>query len=154
VPVERVEPPALLELMLTLRRRAGLVCEPVGVNALATVRDALHRKAVVGLGADRVTLGAGELVTFCGRPARMPIAAALLALRTGAPLIPYGCQRLPGHRFRVQIGPPIPVARTGNLREDVRSVTERLLDALAIYLRANPTQWVVFRKVWTTECPT
>lgn len=153
LPVERLEPPELLELMLTLRRRAGFVCEPVGENAIERVREVLRRNAVVGIGADRITLGDGQVVTFCGRPARMPVAAALLAFRTGAPLLPYASQRLPGHRFRVRIGPPIPAVRTGRLRADAVAVTERLLEDLAVYLRDDPTQWVVFRPVWEPACP-
>ena len=152
VPVERVEPPELLDLMLNLRRRAGLICEPVGEHAFERIREALHRNAIVGIGADRVTLGAGELVTFCGKPARMPIAAAIVALRTGAPLLPYASRRLPGHRFRLQIGAPIPVQRSGHVRADARAVTTRLLAVLGAYLSANPTQWVVFRPIWNAEC--
>lgn len=153
LPVERIEPPELLELMLRLRRRAGLRCEPVGERAFAAVREALQRKAIVGIGADRLTLGRGEVVRFCGRPARLPIAAALLALRTGAPLLPVASQRLPGQRFRVRLGAPLPVVRTGRLRADAVALTERLFAELAVFLRDNPTQWVVFRSVWTAECP-
>jgi len=152
LPVERIEPPELLDLMLRLRRRAGLICEPVGDGAIDAIRAALKRNAVVGIGADRITLGSGEAVTFCGRSAQLPVAAAMLALRTGAPLLPCASQRLPGRRFRVRIGAPIPVARSGHARADVRLLTERLLTDLGVYLRANPTQWVIFRSIWKTEC--
>lgn len=151
LPVERLEPPELLSLMIALRERAGFRCEPVGETAFERVRDALRRNCVVGIGADRITLGEGELVTFEGRPAQMPVAAALLARRTGAPLLPYAGRRLPGHRFRVRIGAPIPITRTGRPRADVCLATERLLDALGTYLRDSPTQWVVFRRIWESE---
>lgn len=153
LPVERLDPPELLDLMLRLRRQAGFRCAPVGESAFGAIRDALRRNEVVGIGVDRITLGEGELVEFCGRTTRMPIAAALLALRTGAPLLPYATRRLPGQRFRLQIGAPIAVTRTINPRSDARDVTERLLAALEVYLRGYPTQWVVFRSVWNAECP-
>jgi len=148
LPVEPVEPPALLGLMLSLRREAGLICQPVGQDAFATVRAALHRNAVVGIGADRITLGSGDVVTLCGRPTRMPIAAALLAHRCQAPLLPIGTTRLAGHRFAVQIGAPIPLSQTGVRRQDLRVTTQRLFDSLESFLRCNPTQWVVFRPIW------
>jgi KDO2-lipid IV(A) lauroyltransferase len=148
LPVERVEPPELLQLMLRLRRRAWLKCEPVGRDAFERIRVALKQNAVVGIGADRVTLGDGELVDFCGQPARMPIAAALLGLRTGAPVLAIGSERLPGRRYRLRISPPIPLVRRGSARESIRCSTERILRELEVYLRANPTQWVVFRPIW------
>ena len=148
IPVERVEPPELLALMIRLRERAGLVCEPVGRDAFARIRAALRANAVVGIGVDRLTLGDGDVVDFCDRPARLPTAAALLALRTGAPLLPVGSCRLPGDRHRVRIGPAISVGRTRAARADVRRLTERLLAELQRFLEENPTQWVMFRPVW------
>ncbi len=148
LPVEHLEPPEFLDFMVRLRARAGLVCEPVGQDAFDRVRAALAAGAVVGIGADRITLGAGEVVPFCGRPARMPIAAALLALRTGAPLLAVGIERRPGQRFHLRVSPPLDVAGEGRHRERVRRLTEQLLAQLEVYLRANPTQWVVFRPIW------
>ena len=148
LPVERVNPPELLDLMIRLRQRAGIVCVPVGRDAFDRIRRALRSNSIVGIGVDRVTLGEGDVVNFCGRPARLPTAAALLALRTGAPLLPVGCIRLAGDRYRVRIGPPIMVERTGSLRGDVRLLTERLLGELQRFLEENPTQWVMFRPVW------
>ncbi len=137
--------------MIGLRERVGFRCEPVGETAFDRIRDALRRNCIVGIGADRITLGEGELVTFEEYSARMPVAAAVLALRTGAPLLPYASQRLAGHRFRLRIGEPIPVSRSGRLSADARSITESLLRALGVYLRDNPTQWVVFRRVWESD---
>ncbi|HVB97141.1 MAG TPA: hypothetical protein VNG11_05380 [Chloroflexota bacterium] len=148
LPVEQVEPPELLNLMMSLRRQAGLICEPVGQDAFRSVRAALHRNAVVGIGADRITLGSGDVVKLCGRPTRMPIAAALIAHRCQAPLLPVGTMRLGGHRFEVRIGAPIPVSQTGSRRQDLQITTQRLFDSLESFLRRNPTQWVVFRPVW------
>jgi lauroyl/myristoyl acyltransferase len=151
LPVERLEPPELLDLMVRLRERAGFSCVPVGKHAFGQVRAALATNAIVGLGVDRLTTGGGEWVTFCGRLARLPVAAAILALRTGAPLLPIGTTRLPDHRFRVRIGSPVAVPRSGRLREDARRLTEQLLDQLGGYLRENPTQWAVFRDIWDTS---
>jgi lauroyl/myristoyl acyltransferase len=151
LPVERVDPPELLDLMIRLRRRAGLVCEPVGHDAFDRIRVALRENSIVGIGVDRITLGDGDVVNFCGRPTRVPIAAALLSLRTGAPLVPVGCTRLPGDQYRVRIGPPLTVDRTGSLRGDVRRLTERLLSELQRFLEENPTQWVIFRPMWDSR---
>ncbi len=153
LPVERLEPPALLDLMLSLRRQAGLICEPVGRDAFAQIRAALQRNAVVGIGADRLTLGSGDLIELCGQPTRMPVAAALIAHRCRAPLLPVGAARLPGQRFRVRIGAPVTLSQTGSLRRDLRLTTQRLFAQLETFLRDNPTQWVVFRPIWGESCP-
>jgi len=152
IPVERLQPAAFLARMIALRERAGLWCVPVGRDALAAARAALASNAVVGIGADRVTVGEGEVVRFCGQPARMPIAAAALARRTGAPLLPIASSRLPGGRFRCRIGPPISLTEPDGRRLSLVEITERLLAALEPFLRDNPTQWVVFRRVWDDGC--
>lgn len=152
IPVERLEPPAFLTRMIALRERAGLRCVPVGRDALANVRASLASNLVVGVGADRVTLGEGEVVQFCGRQARMPIAAAALARRTGAPLLPIGNARLPNGRFRCRIGPPVATTGPDGRRLSLVELTERLLAAIEPFLRENPTQWVVFRRVWDDGC--
>ncbi len=151
LPVERIEPPELLTLMQDARRKAGFVLEPVGSAAFDRIREALKVNSIVGIGADRIALGNGELVSFCGRPAQMPTAAALLALRTGAPLLPIAVTRLPRQHFRLRIGHPIAVARASTVRNDARRITESLLAELAVDLRANPSQWVVFRPIWKEE---
>ncbi|HEX5415618.1 MAG TPA: lysophospholipid acyltransferase family protein, partial [Chloroflexota bacterium] len=94
----------------------------------------------------------GQIVSFCGRPARMPIAAAVLARRTGAPLLPVGNWRLPNGGFRCRVGPPIPLSASDGRRLSIVEITERLLAALEPFLRENPTQWVVFRRVWEDGC--
>ena len=152
IPVERLEPAEFLARMIALRERAGFRCVPVGRDALASVRAALASNDVVGVGADRVTLGDGAVVQFCGRPARMPIAAAALAKRTGAPLLPVGNTRLPNGRFRCRIGAPVPLRDQDGRPLSLVELTERLLAALDPFLRENPTQWVVFRRVWDDGC--
>jgi len=148
IPVERIEPPEFLREMIALRERAGFRCVPVGQAAFRDIRAALSQNGVVGIGADRVTVGSGERVSFCGRPACMPVAAAALALRTGAPLLPLASRRLPHGRFHCRIGPPIPTNSAAPGRAGLIEITERLLAALEVFLRENPTQWVVFRPVW------
>ena len=81
----------------------------------------------------------------------MPFAAALLALRTGAPLLPIAVTRLRRRRYHLRIGRPLDVTRQVGFREDVQRITQRLLDELTIDLRANPTQWVLFRPVWAAQ---
>jgi KDO2-lipid IV(A) lauroyltransferase len=151
LPVERLDPPKLLKLMIDLRQRAGMVCEPVGLGAFDRIREALRRNSIVGIGVDRITLGDGDVLQFCGRSANLPTAAALIALRTGAPLLPIGSERLPGDRFRLRVGPSIPLRRSGPLRKDLRLISERLLADLEVFLKLTPTQWVVFHPIWSDQ---
>jgi len=151
LPVERIEPPEFLALMVRAREKAGFICEPVGTGALTAIRATLRGNAVVGVGVDRITLGDGELVRFCGRPARMPLAAALLALRTKAPLLPIGSYRRPGQRYCLRIGEPITLIAADKKGDAAVELTERLLATLETFLRADPTQWVMFRSVWSNS---
>ena len=85
LPVERIEPPALLELVTSLRTRPGFTLVPSDLGLRPTLR-ALQRGDAVVLFADWDSTGHGVEVPFFGRPARLPAGPALLAVRTGAPL--------------------------------------------------------------------
>jgi KDO2-lipid IV(A) lauroyltransferase len=85
---------------------------------------------------------------FCGAETPIPLGGVDLALRTGAYLIPAWAWRIGGYRFRIRIGPPLELVRTGSLDEDVRANAERLLAQFETRLRSDPGQWAVLEPIW------
>jgi KDO2-lipid IV(A) lauroyltransferase len=76
---------------------------------------------------------------------------AMLALRTGAMLVPgFGFREKDDH-FVADIWEPLALERTGNLKEDLRLNTQRVAATLEAAIRARPEQWVVFKPVWTED---
>ncbi len=148
VPVEHVKPERLFKLVTGARASRGLRMIPIDGGALKAVYKALKANEIVGIGADRDVQGTGLVTRFFGEVTRMPDAPAVLALRTGARVLPVRSLRQPDNTFRVRVYPPLELVFTGNVREDVRVNTERIVRILEDFIRANPDQWVVFEPVW------
>jgi phosphatidylinositol dimannoside acyltransferase len=151
VPVEPIEPPELLRLLVRLRAGFGLRVVPLGPKLGAELLAALRRNEVVGLIVDRNLTGSAVTVPFFGAPARLPAGPALLAIRSGAPILPGIALRRPDGRFAGVIEPPISFTRSGSNRKDVDAITRAIAARLEYYIRRHPEQWTVFQPVWDTE---
>lgn len=86
-------------------------------------------------------------VDFFERPAATTSTLALLALRTGAPVVPVfalpvgnGCYRM---IYEHAVEPP-----AGEGPEAVREFTQRCTDVLEMYVRRNPELWLWMHRRW------
>lgn len=146
--MERLRPERLFTLVRRQREAAGIHMEPLESAALGVLTRALRAGAVVALLADRDIGGAGEPVEFFGAPARLPSGPALLALRTGAPLLAAFGRRLPDNRLYVSIQPPVYLHRTRDLRADLRAGLRVMARLLEEGIATSPEQWIVFAPIW------
>jgi len=152
VVVEKLEPPELFEWFANLREELGMTVVPLGSEAGKAVLGALGRNEIVCLLCDRDLQGGGVEVEFFGERTTLPGGPAMLALRSGAPLVPvavYFTDRLNGHYGLVR--PPIPSVRRGKLREDVARVTQLLAHELEFLIRRAPEQWHLFQPNWPSD---
>jgi KDO2-lipid IV(A) lauroyltransferase len=88
------------------------------------------------------------VVEFFGRPAATPIGPALLARRTGAPLIPMCIIREPDDSYRIYVGEPIAIADTGDLRSGLTADTQAWSAVLEGWIRRYPEQWIWLHDRW------
>jgi KDO2-lipid IV(A) lauroyltransferase len=146
--MERLRPERLFTLVRRQREAAGIHMEPMEPHAIGVLTHALRDGAVVALLADRDIGGAGEPVEFFGAEARLPSGPALLALRTGAPLLAAFGRRLPDNRLYVSIQPPIYLQRTRDLRADRREGLRVMAGLLEEGIAKTPDQWLVFKPIW------
>lgn len=153
VVVEALDPPELFEWFADLRQRLGMTVVPTGPQAGATVLAALRRNEIVCLLCDRDLDRNGVPVEFFGEVTTLPAGPAMLALRTGAAVLPIGVyftSRVNGHHAVVR--PPLTVERSGNgLRADVATVTAALARELEFLIRRAPEQWHLFQPNWPTD---
>ena len=152
VVVEPIEPPEVFEWFRELRARLGMTVVPLGPDVAATCSKALRDRHVLCLLCDRDIGGGGVEVEFFGERTKLPAGPAMLALRTGAPILPtsiYFSERYDGHVGVVR--PPIPVVRTGKLRDDIATVTQLLASELEILIRRAPEQWHLFQPNWPSD---
>jgi KDO2-lipid IV(A) lauroyltransferase len=81
----------------------------------------------------------------------MPAGPATLALRTGATLVAAACYAGPGRDHFAVVTPPVEVARTARLREDVTRVTQLIARELEGLIRRAPEQWHVLQPRFTSS---
>ena len=86
-------------------------------------------------------------VEFFGRPAATTSAAAALALKTGAALIPVFALPQPGGRYRMIYEAPIQAPETDD-PDPVRTYTQRCTDALERHVRHSPELWLWMHRRW------
>ena len=112
---------------------------------------ALAANHVVCLLCDRDLTRTGTPVTFFGEGTTLPSGPAVLALRTGAPLLPAAVYfRGRGDHLGI-IRPTIDTTRTGRLRHDVGRVTADLAAELESLIRRAPMQWHLFQPNWPSD---
>lgn len=144
--VEPLEPPDVAEWFADLRASYGINVVPLGPDALGAVVSAVNALDVVCLLADRDLSGGGVEVDFFGARTTLPVGPALVARRTGAPLLPtavYFCEELRVCRIR----PPVEVATGGRLRSDLERTTQRLARELEVLIEQAPEQWHVLQPI-------
>ena len=145
--VEPLEPPDVFDWFHDLRSSYGINVVPLGPHALGPVVAAVKAKHVVCLLADRDLTDGGVEVDFFGARTTMPIGPALVARRTGAPLLPTAVYFRDDQRV-CRIRPPVPVDRTRSLRADLQVTTQRIATELEILIDAAPEQWHVLQPMF------
>jgi KDO2-lipid IV(A) lauroyltransferase len=151
VVVERVDPPALFDWFVAARRELGMNVVALGPDAGPAVARALRENQAVCLLADRDLSGDGVEVEFFGETTTLPAGPATLAFRTGAPLVPVGVYFRPRGRHYAKIGPPVPVERSGRLRDDVARITQELARRFEGLIREAPEQWHLMQPNWPAD---
>ena len=151
--VERVEPPALFDWFVEFRERIGMEIVPLGPDAGRSIVKAIKQAHVIALLCDRDIGGGGTDVTFFGETTTLPAGPAVLALRTGAPLIPTGVYDQGGGHHHAILRPPIPAERRGSFRDDVARITQAIAYDLEGLIRRAPEQWHLLQPNWPSDRP-
>lgn len=132
----------------SIRKSYGLNTIPHH-NAMKQVLTALRRGEAVGVLLDQHG-GQREAikVDFIGRPAATSIGFAIMALRTGAPVVPMFMVRDGGDRFRFVYEKPIHLEKSGDLEKDIRDGTIIFNKVIDDYVRRYPEQWFWVHRRW------
>ncbi|MDD9975248.1 MAG: hypothetical protein OXU27_14635, partial [Candidatus Poribacteria bacterium] len=103
-------------------------------RAIRETLGALKNNEAVGFFADQNAGTEGVFVNFLGKPASAARGPAVLARKTGAPLLFSLSVRQPDDRHRVYISSPIHVEASDNLEQDVEIYTTQMLAQLETYI--------------------
>ncbi|MHB8508168.1 MAG: lysophospholipid acyltransferase family protein [Candidatus Dormibacteria bacterium] len=130
------------------RARFGMKVIPLDRNAGRGVIKALRNNEIVALVCDLPKEGRNFRVDLCGQAAMVPAGPAVLALRSGAPVVPILCRRLPDDRYRLVMEPPVEFAPSGDRDRDEPALAQAIIDRFNPALRATPEQWYLFSPMW------
>ncbi len=132
----------------SLRKSYGLKTIPHH-NAMKEVLTALRKGEGVGVLLDQHG-GQKEavIVDFIGRPAATSIGLALMALRTGAPVVPMFMVRDGDGGFRFIYEKPIHLDKSGDLGKDIKDATIIFNKVIEDYVRRYPEQWFWVHRRW------
>ena len=138
--------PEMFDLLKRERERWGVRIVPW--RNLREVYAILKRREMLGLLVDWGYRADGIPVRLFGAWTTLPGGPAVLAGKTGAPIVPIVAHRRADGTFFVTHEPPIRVPSASD--EDVARGTQQVADALERIVGAAPDQWYSFKPLWPT----
>jgi len=146
---ERLRPERLYDEFVAYRSRLGMEILPLtgGDPPMPRLEARVRAGGLVCLLADRDLSRTGVEVLLCGAPARMPRGPAVLARRTGAPLVPVTLH-YSGRTMVMTFSAAVP-HQDGP--EGLVAMTQGVADAFTTALREHPQDWHMMQRVFTAD---
>jgi Kdo2-lipid IVA lauroyltransferase/acyltransferase len=140
-----------LDALVSQGRERGEVSLITKRAAVKGVQAALGRGECVGILLDQNAGRQGVFVPFFGEAASTSRSLAVLALKTGAPVVPAFIHRLPDGDHVITLEPPLALWRTGQRDQDVLRNTARFTEVIERRVRTYPEQWFWVHRRWKTR---
>lgn len=142
--------PRLNDLLWNYRNKHGAVAIERGRETFRMIK-VLKSGGSVALLIDQDTKVKSVFVDFFGRKASTPVGATVLAMKTGAALVPTYVYLGEDGMQHMHILPEVEMRVTGDEEEDVVYNTQVLTTMIEGWIRKHPTQWVWMHERWKTE---
>lgn len=145
--VQKQRNPYINDFMTSMRSRFGsklVVME----RALRECLKALWNNEAVALISDQSGPESGVYAQFFGRPASTHQGAAILQVRSGAPMIMVMLIREGETKFRIELEEIDTKNLSGTDEEKVQELTQRHVSMLEKYVRLHPEHWLWMHKRW------
>jgi len=133
-----------------LRTRFGGKIIPKQRSIRAIIKSLDRGEMVLLLMDQNVDWYEGVFADFMGHRACTNKGLALLALKTGAPVVPVFMVR-ENSGFRAEFGPEIPLIETGDKTKDVELNTLQYNRIIEAIVRRYPEQWFWVHQRWKTK---
>jgi KDO2-lipid IV(A) lauroyltransferase len=111
---------------------------------------ALRRNEIVAMLGDRIESQKTMVFNFFGRETPFPIGVAILAMATGAPVLPVFVVMDRNRKYRGMIEAPIlfESSARGDREEIIRNGMGKLIEKFESYIEKYPDQWYNFYSYW------
>jgi len=140
--VGRTMPTPGMQSMIERRRIRG-GGEVIAQDAREILR-ALRAGTILGILIDHYTRErrGGVLVPFLAIRAWTTAGPALLAQRTGAPVVPIHIRRVRKGHHRIEVEPALELPRSGDREQDVMAATALMNEVVGRWIREDPVPWI------------
>jgi Kdo2-lipid IVA lauroyltransferase/acyltransferase len=140
----------LNNLLWEYRNAHGAVAIERGKETFRMIK-VLKSGGSVALLIDQDTKVKTAFVNFFGKPAATPVGATVLALKTGAAIVPTYIHLGDDGMQHMHILPEIPMVKTDNEDNDIIVNTQTLTNFIEDAVRKHPEQWVWMHERWKTQ---
>jgi KDO2-lipid IV(A) lauroyltransferase len=143
---ERLKPEALFLKFLEYRNSMGFEVLSLDSRSFVTLMKRAREKRLIALVADRDLSRSGVDVDFFGYPSRMPAGPALLAVKTGIPLVvAHVSYTSAGIHIKFS---EVSVPQEGTESEKVSKVVQACADLFAQGIAEHPEDWHMLQRIW------
>ena len=146
-----LDSPVLDNIVEHVRTINGNVMVPKGGSG-KRIMTLLKENQCIGILSDQnVSAREGVFVDFFGRPACTGAGLAVLALRSGAPVLPMFMARQKSGKYKFILKPLVEISRTGDYEKDLLENTQRFTKVVEAVVREYPDQWFWIHQRWKTK---
>ena len=143
---ERLKPEALFQKFLEFRNSMGFEVLSLDSRSFVTLLKRAREKRLIALVADRDLSRSGVDVEFFGHPSRMPAGPALLAIKTGIPLVVAHVSYKP---IGIHIDfTEVPIPDEGSESEKISATVQACADLFAKGIAQHPEDWHMLQRIW------
>jgi lauroyl/myristoyl acyltransferase len=101
----------------------------------------LSNNGIVAMGGDRDYFGTGREIKFLGNNVKFPVGPVILAMNSGAALIPAFVLKQPDGRYFGVLEEAIPLISEGDRDQAIKKNLEMTARIFEKYIRSYPDQW-------------
>lgn len=146
---ERLKPEALFQKFLRHREAMGFEVLSLDSRSFATLMKRARERRLIALVADRDLSQSGIDIQFFGSNARMPAGPALLAIKTGIPLVvAHVSYTVTGIHIDFH---PVVVPTQGSEAERITATVQATADLFSQGISAHPQDWHMLQRIWVDE---
>jgi phosphatidylinositol dimannoside acyltransferase len=151
--VERLRPDSVYERFRKFRQGLGFEVVPTtgGPHPFGVLAQRLRAGKLACILADRDLSDTGIEVDFFGEKALMAAGSAVLAVRTGAALVPVACWFVGDSGWATHVHEEIPVPEQGTDKEKVAVMMQQLASVFEQAVREHPEDWHMLQRVFVAD---
>ena len=148
--VEKLKPEAIFKKFLAYRESIGIEAISHKEKTIPILTERLQAGKLIALVADRDMSRNGIEVNFFGKTSKMPSGPAILAIKTGAPLITAYVRYTPSG-IEIIFDETLKPTNSGSEEEQIKIITQSMADNFAKRIKENPVDWHMLQRIWVDE---